>query len=71
VESSLEFAYPNDSFHKLQKRVLDPCAKFQVDLLSRDFNQKSARKTIFKPTIAIKSLHKNSNQNGEFLSSGM
>jgi hypothetical protein len=53
-----------DSFYEEFECVFDKFPKYQMKILLLDFNAKVGREDIFKPTIANKSLHEISNDNG-------
>jgi hypothetical protein len=53
-----------DRFNKELEQVFDYFPKHQIKILLGDFNAKSGREDIFKPTIKNKSLHEDSNNNG-------
>jgi len=53
-----------DSFYEELEQVFDYFPKYHMKILLGDFNAKVRRENIFKPTIAHKSLHQGSNDNG-------
>ena len=53
-----------NSFYEELEQVFDHFPKYNMKILSGDFNAKVGRKNIFKPTIGNESLHQGSIDNG-------
>ena len=53
-----------DGFYEELEQVFDHFSKYRMKILLGDFNAKVGRENIFKPIIANKSLHQDSNDNG-------
>jgi exonuclease III len=53
-----------DSFYKELEEAFNHFPKYHVNIPVGDFNTKSRREDILKPTIGNESLHQDSNDNG-------
>ena len=52
-----------DSFYEELEQVFSHSPKYHMKILSAELKAKARRENIFKPTIGIQSLHKDSNNN--------